>query len=199
MMKARATSVIAIVAVLLGVSAVGVAGQSEAEAEPTMEVAADGAAPSPAVDVSLESPAVEGILWESQGLRTADEIEAEAGEETMSEWDALLERTGATYAQISQLNALATDPETGATIGSLSAIRVAGVEESLLEQTFLELLGEATNAEDLLFEEAQLGGKAVTIMIDSPENQGVLVVAGDTAYAIELPPEWIAAVVEALP
>ena len=53
----------------------------------------------------------------------------------------------------------------------------------------VDLLREASNADEFAFEETQIGGRDVTLIRESPESQGVLVVIGDAAYALELPPE----------
>ncbi len=191
--KLQVSAVIA--AGLLAVSAVGVWAQSEADSSPE---ASASMAPPPAVDPALGPPEVEGIDWDSINMRTGTEIAAGADEQTLSELDALLTPLGGAYDQFTQLNALATDPETGI-IGSYSVIRVAGADEGSLEETLLGLLREASNADEFAFEETQIGGRDVTLIRESPESQGVLVVIGDAAYALELPPESMAAVVEALP
>jgi arginase len=193
MKKARTAAVAILSAGLLAGSILGVAAQSESEAA---DEDAASAAPSPAAESSSEPPPVEGIVWDVVGVTTGAEIEAESSDQP--EWDTLLEATGGTYDQLSQLNAYATDAETAADIGTYSAIRVAGADEEAMRQAFLDLFGQADDP-DLLFQEAQIGGRDVMIMIDTPENQGVFVVIGDTAYALELPPERMAAVVEALP
>jgi len=184
-----------IAAGLLAVLAVAVGAQSEAasslEASPSI-------APPPAVDPSLGPPEVEGIIWDRIDMRTGTEMAADADEQTLSELDALLAAIGGGYDQFIQLNASATDPETGV-IGSYSVIRVVGADAGSLEQALLGLLREASNADEFVFEETQIGGRDATLIRESPERQGVLVVIGDAAYALEFPPERMAAVVEALP
>ena len=195
MRTTKLMAIAVIVACLLSVSAVGVWAESEASSSPE---ASASIAPSAGFDPSLGPPEVEGISWDRIDVRTGEEIAAGADEQTLSELDALMAATGGSYDRFIQLFASAADPETGV-IGSYSVISVAGADTGSLEQALLGLLREASNADEFAFEETQIGGRDVTLMRESPESQGVLVVIGDAAYALELPPEHMAAVVEALP
>ena len=185
---------------LVAGSIAGVTAQSEPSEDVTPEPAAESTAPSSELAMLLAPPDVDGVEWAEISVRSGAEIEADTDEREQAEWSALLDGTGATYERASQLNAEPMDPETGEAIGIYSAIRIADADESQLREALLGVLRASDEAETFVFEEAEIGGKDVTVVtLDTDDQQATVYVSGDTAHLLDLPEEQLALVLASLP
>ncbi len=129
----------------------------------------------------------------------ARKIQAEADERTQAEFDALLEGTGASYEQASQLFAQAVDPESDEVVGAYSAIRIVDADETLLRETVLGVLRMGDEDDALLFEESEIGGKAVTLITAGDDQRAIVYVVGDTVHLMDMPDEALDLVLASLP
>lgn len=184
---------------LLAGSTVGATAQSEPSADPTAEPAPGSTTPAVESTAMGAPPESDGLQWTDISELLGSEIEATATERSLGEWGALLDATGATFEQATQLNARAVDSETDETIGIYSAIRIAGAQEDQLRDAMLGVLREGPDSEEFLFEEAQIGGKDVTVVIRDTDERAIVYVNGDTAYLLDLPDERLAEVLGRLP
>lgn len=196
--RISSTWVIAAVIGLLGIMPAASAAQSEETAEPSPAAVASAA---PAVEATgfQPPPEAEDVGWTDVSVLDGAEIEATSNEGTLAQWEALLAGTGSTYAEAGQLNAQAVDPQSGESIGMYSAIRVAGADEEMLREAMLGVFREGLDPEEYTFEEAEVGGKAVTLIGRAADERAAVYVHGDTAHLIDLPDDQLATILAALP
>ena len=195
----RRIQVMVVSVALMAGSTVGAAAQSGSDADPTAEPAPGSATPAVESTAMATPPESEGLQWTDIAELLGSEIEATATERSLGEWGALLDATGATFEQTSQLNARAVDSETEETIGMYSAIRIAGAQEVQLQDAMLGVLRGGPDSEEFLFEEAQIGGKDVTVVTRESDERAIVYVNGDTAYLLDLPDARLAEVLGLLP
>ena len=143
-------------------------------------------------------PAVNDVSWSASIERSGAEIEAAGNADEMAVWQGLIDATDATFEQLHTLNASATNADEEV-IGSYSAMRVAGTDTALFEPVALAWMRSVFGLEDEPSEQVSLGGKHVTVLSANGQTIGYVYVSGDTAYALALPEDVLAAVLASLP
>jgi hypothetical protein len=164
---------------------------------PTL-VASHTTADDPAQDGSPGSPPeVAGISWRDADVVSGEELLA-AGEEQAAVWQPLLDSVAVDATQFFLTETSASDADSGERLGSYSAIRLVGIDESLLRSAIIDWLS-TVSGRDVGTEAVTLGGKDVTAVSLDGESQGYLYITGDTAHSLSMAEEAAIRVLEAMP
>jgi hypothetical protein len=134
----------------------------------------------------LDRTAFEGLEWDIFRCE-GSEILDDGNDTETSQWAPLGEAVGGGFEQVSTLTSVVQDPATGEQVGTYTAIRVAGVDETDLGPAVLVWLRQAVGSDEFAVEEIEVGGKQVMAIAISPELRSLVYVSPDTAYLVDLP------------
>ena len=176
----------------------GTATVTWAQADPT-EPPAEAPAPLEVAPAALVAPEVEGIDWVLLRELEGEEILSAFEGDELDDWLLLLQRTGASLDQLSLLDVRASFPSEPELSGGFSIIRIAGIEEATFRPILLEWIATRRGVGDFDLDRIELAARDVDLLTFSIEQQGHLYVAGDTAFAVFLPPEYVRSVFTQLP